>query len=83
MEGEGAEEVRILFSQAKAESHTAKVGFKQLFRRLRSAYRPDKLDKDDFTLDTLKSAHIVVFGGPREKFTAPEVRSPPPLTEDT
>lgn len=73
MEEPGAEEVRILFSTAKGESHTHKAGFKQLFRRLRSTYRPDKVDKDDFTLDTLRSAHILVLGGPKEKFTAPEV----------
>ncbi|KAG2452057.1 hypothetical protein HYH02_003093 [Chlamydomonas schloesseri] len=73
MEEPGAEEVRILFSTAKGESHTHKAGFKQLFRRLRSTYRPDKVDKDDFTLDSLRSAHILVLGGPKEKFTAPEV----------
>lgn len=49
-------------------------GFKQLFRRLRSTYKPDKIDnKDDFNMDTLRSAHVLVFGGPKEKFTAPEV----------
>lgn len=67
------EEVRILFSCAKGETHTHKQGFKQLFRRLRSSYRPDKVDKDDFTLDALRSAHILVFGCPKEKFTAQEV----------
>ncbi|GLC42371.1 hypothetical protein PLESTB_000654100 [Pleodorina starrii] len=73
MEESGAEETRILFSTAKGEHYTHKQGYKQLFRRLRSSYRPDKLEKDDFSLETLRSAHIVVFGCPKEKFTAPEV----------
>lgn len=73
MEESGADEIRIFFSTAKGEQYTHKQGFKQLFRRLRSAYKPDKFDKDDFTLDSLRSAHILVFGCPKEKFTAPEV----------
>ena len=69
-----SEEVRILFSACKGETHTHKQGFKQLFRRLRSTYRPDKIEsKDDFNMDTLRSAHVLVFGGPKEKFTATEV----------
>ena len=36
-------------------------------------YRPEKLEsRDDFTLDNLRSASIVVFGCPREKFSTSE-----------
>ncbi len=36
-------------------------------------YRPEKLDsRDDFTTDNLRSAAIVVFGCPRERFTSAE-----------
>lgn len=63
----------MLFSGCKGETHTHKQGLKQLFRRLRSMYRPERLDsKDDFTLDNLSSAAIVVFGCPREKFSTSE-----------
>lgn len=63
----------MLFSSCKGETHTAKQGFKQLFRRLRSMYKPEKLDsKDDFTLENLKQAAIVVFGCPKERFTTAE-----------
>jgi intraflagellar transport protein 52 len=34
---------RVLFSCCKGETHTHRTGFKQLFRRLRSGYRPEKL----------------------------------------
>jgi intraflagellar transport protein 52 len=64
---------RVLFSGCKQETHTAKQGFKQLFRRLRSMYRPERLDsRDDFTLDNLRQAAIVVFGCPKERFTTGE-----------
>lgn len=64
---------KVLFSACKNESHTPKQGFKQLFRRLRSMYRPEQLsNKDDFTLDSLKQAAIVIFGCPRERFTTTE-----------
>lgn len=64
---------RILFSSCKGETYTAKAGFKQLSRRLRSLYKTDALDsKDEFTLKTLSSAAAVVFGNPQHKFTAAE-----------
>ena len=63
----------MLFCGCKGETHTSKQGFKQLFRRLRSMYKPERLDsKDDFTLENLRSAAIVVFGCPRERFTTVE-----------
>ena len=69
----GTEGGRVLFSACKGETHTHKQGLKQLFRRLRSMYRPEKLEsRDDFTLDNLRSASIVVFGCPKEKFSTSE-----------
>jgi intraflagellar transport protein 52 len=45
---------RVLFSCCKGETHTHKVGFKQLYRRLRSMYRPEKLDStEDLCLEVL------------------------------
>lgn len=47
---------RVLFSCCKGETHTHKVGFKQLYRRLRSMYRPEKLDSpEDMCLEVLLS----------------------------
>ena len=61
---------RLLFSSLKGETHTHKMGFKQLFRRLRTLYRPDSLDsRDQFTLKGLSEADVVVFGCPQQKFT--------------
>ncbi len=61
---------RLLFSSLKGETHTHKTGFKQLFRRLRTLYRPDSLDsRDQFTLKGLSEADVVVFGCPKQKFT--------------
>jgi len=72
-DGAGADGGRVLFSACKGETHTHKQGFKQLFRRVRSMYKPEKLDtKDDFTLDNLRQAAIVVFGCPKERFTTTE-----------
>eukprot|EP00891_Asterochloris_glomerata_P008218 jgi/Astpho2/8218/e_gw1.00122.65.1_t len=64
---------RLLFSSLKGETHTHKTGFKQLFRRLRTLYRPDSLDsRDQFTLKGLSEADVVVFGCPKQKFTNSE-----------
>ncbi len=69
----GAEGGRVLFSSCKGETHTHKQGLKQLFRRLRSMYRPEKLEsRDDFTLDNLRSASILVLGCPKDKFSTTE-----------
>lgn len=69
----GADGGRVLFCACKGETHTHKQGFKQLFRRVRSMYKPEKLDsKDDFTLENFKQAAIVVFGCPKERFTTTE-----------
>ena len=63
----------MLFLGCHGETHTQKQGFKQLFRRLRTAFRPERLDAlDDFILDNLREASIVVLGCPREKFTVQE-----------
>jgi len=69
----GADGGRVLFSSCKGETHTSKQGFKQLFRRLRSMYKPEKLDsRDDFTLENLRQAAILVLGCPKERFTTGE-----------
>lgn len=69
----GADGGRVLFFGCKNETHTSKQGFKQLFRRLRTMYRPERLDSlEDFRLDTVRGASILVFGCPRERYTVPE-----------
>lgn len=45
-----------------------------MVRRLKTySYRPDNISKDDFSVDLLRTAGIVVFGCPREKFTVTEM----------
>jgi intraflagellar transport protein 52 len=64
---------RVVFFGCKGETHTHKQGFKQLFRRLRTTFKPERLDSvDDFRGDSLKGAQILVFGCPREKYTEQE-----------
>lgn len=65
---------RVLFFGCKGETHTHKQGFKQLFRRLRTMFKPERLDSlDDFRQDHLKGAQICVLGCPREKYTKAEL----------
>mmetsp|Transcript_28767 Transcript_28767/g.81015 ORF Transcript_28767/g.81015 Transcript_28767/m.81015 type:complete len:501 (+) Transcript_28767:323-1825(+) len=64
---------KILFDCTKNESHTPKSGFKNLFRRLRNMYKPEKLDnKEEFTAEAMSRAGIVVLGNPRERFSVTE-----------
>jgi len=69
---------RVLFSCCKGETHTHRSGFKQLFRRLRAAYRPEKLDAaDDLHPEVLLGAGgaapaVLVLGCPTERFSASE-----------
>ena len=56
------------------ETHTHKTGFKQLFRRLRTLYRPEKLDcREDLQSPGLSQAALVIFGCPCERFSRPEL----------
>jgi len=61
----------ILFNACKKEMYTAVQGYRQLTRKLKAAFRVD-LNKDDLTLETLRRARLVVFGGPREPLTDAE-----------
>ena len=66
----------ILFNASKKEMFTLSSGFRQLQRRLKttgggSMYRCQQ-NKEEITLDRLKEADVVVFGGPRERFTNAE-----------
>jgi hypothetical protein len=64
---------RVLFSSCKSETHTPRSGLKQLFRRLKTQYRTEKLDaKDDINLDNLSQPGILVLACPQEPFTTIE-----------
>ena len=72
--GTGVEPCKVLFSCCMKETHTHKAGFKQLFRRLRTLYRPEKLDcREDLQSQGLSQAGVVIFGCPRERFSRPEL----------
>ncbi|GAQ81859.1 hypothetical protein KFL_000930050 [Klebsormidium nitens] len=68
--GEG--EVLVLFDAVKRETYTPTSGFKQLSRRLRGIFKAQQ-NKDELTAERLADASIVVFGSPREDFSATEV----------
>lgn len=70
----GRDSNRLLFSCCMKELHTHKTGYKQLFRRLKSLYRPEKLDsRDDIHPASLADVAALVFGGPCSKFTRQEL----------
>ena len=62
----------IIFNACKREQFHPGSGYKKLFRRLRASYKVSA-NKDDLSPDRLDEANIVVFGGPREKFTEHEI----------
>lgn len=65
---------RLLFSCCMKELYTHKTGYKQLFRRLRSLYRPEKLDsRDDINPASLADVAVLVFGCSCAKFTRQEL----------
>lgn len=61
----------LLFDVSKRETHHPNSGFKKLFRRVRANFKCD-VNKDEIVLERLKPAALVVFGAPREKFSATE-----------
>lgn len=60
------------FNTTKKETHTGNGGFKQLARRLKSAFKCQH-NKDEISLDRLKEADMVVFGNPRDLFSVTEL----------
>ena len=76
----------VLFSTSKKETFTLTNGLKTLQRKLKSNWKLatlvrhrlshrcslDRSIKDEITLDKLLPARMVVFAGPRDKFTAAE-----------
>ena len=65
---------RVLFSSCKGETHTPHSGFKQLYRRLRSHYKPEKLSskEESLTSTVLTGVSILVLGCPTENFSKAE-----------
>lgn len=61
----------VMFDASKRETHHPGNGFKRLFRRLRANYKV-QVNKDEIALDRLCQANLVVFGGPRERFSTSE-----------
>lgn len=61
----------LLFNAGKKEVFTPGSGFKQLTRRLRATWRIATL-KEELTPERLEDARVLVFAGPRQKFTAGE-----------
>jgi len=66
----------IMFDASKKEVCTLAAGFRQLQRRLKTTgggqVYETRPNREEITLDTLQDADIVVFGGPRDRFTNAE-----------
>ena len=63
----------VLFNASKKELFLPSSGYKTLQNRLKVNWNVS-LQQDDITLERLSAARLVVFGGPRDKFSANEVR---------
>lgn len=68
---QGEENPTILFNAGKNELFTLSNGLKQVQKRLRGKWKCQSM-KETITLERLAGAKIVVFVGPRSKFTAAE-----------
>eukprot|EP01038_Epipyxis_sp_PR26KG_P005310 gene5310-7374_t len=63
----------VLFNASKKESHHPNSGFKKICRRLKSSYKV-VTNKDEISKDGLAEASLLVFGCPREPFSAAEFK---------
>lgn len=63
----------VLFNISKKELFLPNSGFKTLQSRLKHHWTVI-VQRDDITAERLKGAKLIIFGGPRDKFTAGEVR---------
>lgn len=63
----------VFFNASKKELFLPNSGYKTLQSRLKHHWTVG-LQRDDITPDRLKGAKLIIFGGPRDKFTAGEVR---------
>eukprot|EP00614_Pseudopedinella_elastica_P017812 CAMPEP_0172646564 /NCGR_PEP_ID=MMETSP1068-20121228/240309_1 /TAXON_ID=35684 /ORGANISM="Pseudopedinella elastica, Strain CCMP716" /LENGTH=257 /DNA_ID=CAMNT_0013460829 /DNA_START=383 /DNA_END=1153 /DNA_ORIENTATION=- len=70
--GKGDNKKSVVFNACKREQFHPNSGYKKLFRRLRATYKVST-NKDDLSPDRLDEANIIVFGGPRERFTENEM----------
>lgn len=61
----------VLFNVTKKEQATPSNGFKLFQRRLRNNYKVS-LNKEELTSAKLQDVKLLIFGGPREKFTTSE-----------
>lgn len=62
----------VLIGAARKEAHTVKHGWRQLFRRLRTQFKPGVLD-GPARADVLRGAAVVAFGAPRERLDPDEI----------
>lgn len=64
----------VLFNTSKKELFVPSSGYKTLQNRLKVNWNVG-LQRDDLTLERLNTARLVIFGAPRDKFSASEVCS--------
>jgi len=65
------QEKTIMFDVSKREIFTPNSGLKSIRRKLGTNYKVT-INKDAITLGLLREAQVVVFAGPRERFSAAE-----------
>ncbi len=62
----------VLFDTSKRELFTPSSGLKALQARLKVHWSVG-IQQDNITVERLNGARVVVFGGPRDKFSTAEV----------
>ena len=62
----------VLFNSSKKELFLPNSGYKVLQSRLKHQWTIG-VQRDDITAERLKGTKLIIFGGPRDKFTAGEV----------
>ena len=70
--GDASTKNTILFNCSKKELFLPSSGYKTLQSRLKVHWAVG-LQRDDLTPEKLSSAKLIVFGGPRDKFSTSEV----------
>ncbi|CAE7338584.1 IFT52 [Symbiodinium sp. KB8] len=62
----------IAFDESKKETHRPSSGFKKLYRRLRASNKV-AVNRDDISESVFDDVAVMVFAGPRQKFTSAEM----------
>eukprot|EP00435_Cladocopium_sp_Y103_P011961 s478_g3.t1 len=70
-EVKSAADMEVMFDMSKKEQGNPSNNFKKLHRRIKQDFKVST-NKDIISLERLRAANLVIFGGPREMFSSDE-----------